>query len=74
MRRKEGVHHQQGQHPLSSLTFVTCCLVWSQANVISDNPEERVFLNVVRKWQSQALLHQGRQAETERDDQAGRGS
>lgn len=39
-------------------------LVWSQAAATSDDLDERVFLKVVRELQSQALLHQGRQAES----------
>lgn len=39
-------------------------LVWSQAAATSDDLDERVFLKVVRELQSQALLHQGKQAES----------
>jgi len=50
-----------------------CYLVWSQANVTSDDIEERVFFNGVGEQESQALLQQGRQAGTEPGDWAGRG-
>lgn len=44
-------------------------LVWSQAAATSDYLEERVFLKVARELQSQALLHQGSQAEAKQDGQ-----
>lgn len=58
--------------PTSTLLtgFCNVLLVLVTANVTSDDPEERAFLNVVREQQSLALLHQGRQAETGHDDQA----
>lgn len=46
-----------------------CYLVRSQTNSTSDDTGERVFLSV-REQQSHALFHQGRQAETEHDEEA----
>lgn len=66
---KEGIHQQQSQHPLSHVTSVMSSLVWLQAAAVSDDLEERVFLNVARDLQSQSLLHHGRQMKSEQGGQ-----